>query len=462
MSAQLVQDLELVVGELGLVFEQGPPGASTTEPSGAQGPGTGSRTPAGRPPGRRWPGSRDGRGRRTGRRGAPWCRWPTCRPRPCPGSRTAAGPHGSRRARRRRPPRHGGSCLAHPDHCALAVVIGHDAEVAVTPSVADLVDPDPVELVQPGVVNGVGHHVDHDLGHRLLADQQQLGDRRLVRPLGQPGHHVLEVARMPGVGSGPAELLGAHPLTARAVDANDFGLQEAPMGSEIEVAPAAHRAVVDRSGLPPARTAVPGPPAPDADHDPFGGKGDQHHGGPDEGQHLVECSGDARVFLLARWTFGRDHTYEGDACASLREKAPAIAGTAFMVADGTPTRQASRVRCVSLWLPVSSIRQSAEPGSVLASLPDHLGRAELKVWTSGSPSSTRQTRIFVRPSGARIVEPSPEVHLVAEVSDAAFCGRGYEHALAAPGTADQDLRRFSLCEGHRSRRDARGRRMSSP
>ena len=42
-------------------------------------------------------------------------------------------------------------------------------------------------------------------------------------------------------------------------------------------------------------------------------------------------------------------------------------------------------------------------------------------------------RLFIRPSGAHIVAPTPDVHLRAEIVDAAFCGRGYEHAMRVPG-----------------------------
>jgi iron(III) transport system ATP-binding protein len=41
-------------------------------------------------------------------------------------------------------------------------------------------------------------------------------------------------------------------------------------------------------------------------------------------------------------------------------------------------------------------------------------------------------QMFVRPSAVHIVEPT-EAHLMAQVRDVAFAGRGYEHALAAEG-----------------------------
>ncbi len=92
--------------------------------------------------------------------------------------------------------------LADTDDGTLAVVIGHHGQVAVPFAIGDLVDPDPVEVVRRGVVDSLGHHVDDDLGHRLPRDPQQLGDRRLVHPLSQPGDDVLEVT---GVAAGRAQ-----------------------------------------------------------------------------------------------------------------------------------------------------------------------------------------------------------------------------------------------------------------
>jgi len=216
-------------------------------------------------------------------------------------------------------------------------VIGHDGQETVSLSVGDLVDADAVEVLQAGVVDGLGHYVDDDLGHRLPADPQQRGDRRLVDVLGQPGHHVLEVTGVPGPGPGPRDLFGAHPLTASTGDPDDLGFQEAPGRPEVEVAPAAHRAVIGGPGPPAARAAVTGRPAAQSDHDPLGGKGHLGHRGPTNGQHLVECSGDAHVFLLARWLFGHFQTYEGDTCASLREEARPVGRARHMLAGVTFT-----------------------------------------------------------------------------------------------------------------------------
>lgn len=178
--------------------------------------------------------------------------------------------------------------LAGPDDCAVAVVVGDDGQVPVSLAIGDLVDADPVEVVEPSVVDRPGHHVDHDLGHRLPADPEQLGDGRLVDVLGQPRHDVLEVPAVAGPGARPGDLLGAHPPAVPTVDPADLGLEEAPGRPEVEVSPPAHRSVVDRPGPPPARAAVLGAATAQSDHDPLGGKADTGHRSPADGQHLVE------------------------------------------------------------------------------------------------------------------------------------------------------------------------------
>ena len=88
---------------------------------------------------------------------------------------------------------------------------------------------------------------------------------------------------MAGTGTGPGHFLGADTTAAPAVDPGDLGLEEAPGRPEIQVAPAAHRAVVDGPGPPPARAAALGPPPTEPDHDPFRGEGDGGHRGADAG-----------------------------------------------------------------------------------------------------------------------------------------------------------------------------------
>ncbi len=78
---------------------------------------------------------------------------------------------------------------------------------------------------------------------------------------------------------------------------------------------------------------------------------------------------------------------------------------------------------------VRDVRPSAHGATARAQLPEYLGGAEVDVRITGS-ASPRRPRVFVRPNGASIVPSSRGAHLEALVCDVAFCGRGYEHALA--------------------------------
>jgi hypothetical protein len=62
---------------------------------------------------------------------------------------------------------------------------------------------------------------------------QQPADGGLVHPLRQPGHNVLEVAAVPGVGASPRHLLGPDPAAVAAVDAVDVGFQPHLAGAEV-------------------------------------------------------------------------------------------------------------------------------------------------------------------------------------------------------------------------------------
>jgi len=162
-------------------------------------------------------------------------------------------------------------------------------------SIAHLVDSDAVELVQPDVVDGVAHHVDDDLGHRLPGDPKEPRDGGLVRVLGQPSHDVLEVAAVARAPASPGDLLGADLGAAPAVDPADLGFEQALRGPEVEMAPAAHAAVVDGPGLPPTGADVLGPPSTQCDHDALGPEDHAGDRGARDGQHPIECGGDAHV-----------------------------------------------------------------------------------------------------------------------------------------------------------------------
>lgn len=75
--------------------------------------------------------------------------------------------------------------LLHPHDGAGSVVVGDDGQVAVSFSVADLVDSDPVEVAETRVVELLGDISRNDAGHGLEAHPQQPADRRLVSSLGE-------------------------------------------------------------------------------------------------------------------------------------------------------------------------------------------------------------------------------------------------------------------------------------
>jgi hypothetical protein len=132
------------------------------------------------------------------------------------------------------------------------------------------------------------------------ADPQQPANRGLVDPLGHVGDDVLEVAAVPGTRPRPRHHLGAHPLTAPTVEPADLGLQPQLRPGQIQVSPTTRRAVIDRPGRPPARAHQPGSPSPQADHDPRWRERHRRHRGPDDPQHLVECSTDAHALIPPR------------------------------------------------------------------------------------------------------------------------------------------------------------------
>jgi iron(III) transport system ATP-binding protein len=85
------------------------------------------------------------------------------------------------------------------------------------------------------------------------------------------------------------------------------------------------------------------------------------------------------------------------------------------------------------------------PVPVASDVPPETGGELVEVRLHGQASSATVTaslprrpapgeglRMFVRPAAVRIVPPA-EAQFVAQVRDVAFCGRGYEHALAADG-----------------------------
>jgi len=190
--------------------------------------------------------------------------------------------------------------LAGPDDGAVAVVIGDDGEVAVAFPPADLVDPDPVDVLEATTIDVLGYDPGDDASHGLPARAQQLGDGGLVGVLTQPGDHVFEVTGMASRGPSPGDGLGADPVAGLAVEAADLGFQEQLRRAEIEMPPPARGAVIDRPASPATRARRPAAPMTQTNDHALGSEGHRHDVGVGDGQQLVECSGDAHVLAPRR------------------------------------------------------------------------------------------------------------------------------------------------------------------
>jgi hypothetical protein len=162
----------------------------------------------------------------------------------------------------------------------------------------------------------ISHHPGHDRGHRRPGAAQQPGDGGLVGALGQPGDDVLDVAGEPGTGAGPWHRLGPHPAAASAGQPADLGLQVQPGGAQVQVPPAAHRAVIDRPGGPAAGAVQAATSAAQADDDPTWGEHHRGHVGAGDGEHLVACGSGAHASLRRVGWLGSSEPTKDGACAS--------------------------------------------------------------------------------------------------------------------------------------------------
>src|SRR5688572_1508285 len=152
-------------------------------------------------------------------------------------------------------------------------MVDDDGQVAMSPLVGDLVDPDPVQAVQPvDPAVDVGLDPGHDRSHRPPPHSHQLRDRRFRSAHGQPGHRLVKGPGMAGAVTSPRDLDDGRTVK-RASDAARIRLKEDPDGPQIQSSPpaAAFPTVIPRT--PP--TAPPTPsngslPGPDRHHHSVG------------------------------------------------------------------------------------------------------------------------------------------------------------------------------------------------
>jgi len=180
-------------------------------------------------------------------------------------------------------------------------VVDDRGEIALAAPVADLINADGDEPLQTALVEVVGQHAFDDATDRVPGDAQKPGDRGLGHLLGQPGHHILEVA-----GVARAVACPRHRLELRAAvktpHATQVAFDKAPLAAQIEMPPALE-AVIVAAHAPPGLTAAaayqaPAPESHGHEHplDPEAHVDDRR---ADQTQKPVERRGDAHVALLA-------------------------------------------------------------------------------------------------------------------------------------------------------------------
>ena len=86
----------------------------------------------------------------------------------------------------------------------------------------------------------------------------------------KPGHHRAKGAGVTSARARPGDVLGANPLTHRALDPTDLGLEEALGRAQVQVSPTTDRAVVVHRGRKAAGTLVAPLSSADLHHHPFG------------------------------------------------------------------------------------------------------------------------------------------------------------------------------------------------
>src|SRR5215207_2795207 len=167
-------------------------------------------------------------------------------------------------------------------------------------AVADLVDADADQALEPALVEVIGDHTGDEPPDRVPADPQQPADRGAGHLLGQPRDDVLEVARVRRAGPRPRHRLQVNAAVA-AAQAPQLALDDAAAGAEVEVAPALDPSVVELellTGLPAAGADAPATAQADGHDHPLGAEADIDNGCPGQPEQPLECGGDAHVALL--------------------------------------------------------------------------------------------------------------------------------------------------------------------
>ena len=179
-------------------------------------------------------------------------------------------------------------------------MIGDAGQEAAIGAVADLVDAEHHQPVQPAAIELVSDDALEDLADRPPADPHQPGQRRLGHLLRQERHDVLEVARVGGPGARPRHRLEQIAAT-RTAQAPQLALDKAARGAEIEMPPALHAPVLDLQADRAAARAHPSPAAQADRHDhPLPAERHILNRRPRKPEHPVKCRGDPHVVLLRR------------------------------------------------------------------------------------------------------------------------------------------------------------------
>src|SRR5688572_7848920 len=162
----------------------------------------------------------------------------------------AIGPQGAEKGVQRGGVPTGGD----PDHAA-TIVVGDDGDVLVMLLVAQLIDADVAQAMEPrqGVAAETTGDALDDPPHGVPGDAQEARDERPVGPLGHQGDELLEGLGEARVGLGPWDLLDPD-AASRALGPPQRVAELAPHTAEIEVAPQSSALVIPGACAPASRT----------------------------------------------------------------------------------------------------------------------------------------------------------------------------------------------------------------